>query len=737
MQPSTHGFVNGQDSNEQTMRQTIPMPTLNAGCFGGGSVFQAMIRPSPSLHGFMPDIAHGAMQAGSCNPMYGNIGVQPGFQCAAGSYGMPGANMGMAGFTQPYAQNQSMTVRAGGHLNSGMPLLNAPAYDNLTPKWSPKDYKEGGQAVKFGTFHGTHDKLKALLFLQQFDAAFAGGNFTESSKIRKAATFLKTNVLQWWTTLLNQVSSFKIVPLAEQIEKYCCGLPKGIKKYCMKTSLMNMAQLMENAEVADDLIKGKRDEDGFKIHRKEPQGKQFSAKGNVTSRLTIAAWRARSSLPVAVEVTWDLISIQRTDPFFRGSSCLEASFSNELLCLMYAMAIMRLINGVVDHSKKQSSLSVADRAETVGLPRMLVDIRHEVAHQELPSLSYLRLASKEAIDWLKVHYWEAQKQVLDNTHKHLQDKLQVFASSSDASENKMVGSRKRFLTLHAKKLVKLSGPAVNLLDGCKSDWARTSELEEAGTEHEKLNDLLFSGDAVDAEFQKCESALSRARKCLQAFCRSHHTTEGFGIEADAEESDDPVNTLSFDLSNTHQKIESALMENQSFSKAVWAVADSWKPCAIGMLPSKVHPRGVLPFPGILLPGVAKEDTAGHVAGNLSNEIGANVHAQKLSEAVASLDLVRIRDCFKSEESDIIHKRLKRDSEAPKLLETAEDLCPLSPLLLSTVSSKSLKVVPDCPQLSGKPKASLPAGGFLLLEGIYQRCGIDKLTAIRSSIQILK
>ncbi|MCO5594657.1 hypothetical protein L7F22_048690 [Adiantum nelumboides] len=124
-----------------------------------------------------------------------------------------------------------------------------------------------------------------------------------ASKIRKAATFLKTNVLQWWTTSLNQrvvpstwvcfkqifapwitntfeidvmtawnqlsavncesleecnakvwdallpMSSFKIVPLAEQIEKYCCGLPKGIKKYCTKTSVMNMAQLMENAKV--------------------------------------------------------------------------------------------------------------------------------------------------------------------------------------------------------------------------------------------------------------------------------------------------------------------------------------------------------------------------------------------------------------------------------------------------------------------------------------------------------
>ncbi|MCO5603650.1 hypothetical protein L7F22_057801 [Adiantum nelumboides] len=132
-----------QDSNEQTMHQTIPLPMSNAGCFGGGSVFQAMIRPSPALHGFMPDNAYGAMPPGGSNPMYGNIGVQPGFQCAAGSYGMPGANMGMAGFSQPDAQNLNMAGRPGVNFGSGLPLLNAPAYDNLTPKGKPKDYKEG------------------------------------------------------------------------------------------------------------------------------------------------------------------------------------------------------------------------------------------------------------------------------------------------------------------------------------------------------------------------------------------------------------------------------------------------------------------------------------------------------------------------------------------------------------------------------------------------------------------
>ncbi|MCO5580707.1 hypothetical protein L7F22_034577 [Adiantum nelumboides] len=99
-QPSTHGLVNGRDSNEQVMRQTIPMHMLYVGCFGGSSIFEAMIRPSPALHGFMPDNDYGAMQAGTSNPMYGNISVQPGFQCAGGSYGMLGANMRMAGFSK-------------------------------------------------------------------------------------------------------------------------------------------------------------------------------------------------------------------------------------------------------------------------------------------------------------------------------------------------------------------------------------------------------------------------------------------------------------------------------------------------------------------------------------------------------------------------------------------------------------------------------------------------------------
>ena len=46
------------------------------------------------------------------------------------------------------------------------------------------------------------------------------------------------------------------------------------------------------------------------------------------------------------------------------------------------------------------------------MPRILVDARHEAAHNELPSLSLLRLAAEQALAWLTEYYWEQQSQSL-------------------------------------------------------------------------------------------------------------------------------------------------------------------------------------------------------------------------------------------------------------------------------------------------------------------------------------
>ena len=146
----------------------------------------------PHVPGMQGNI-YGSMLPGMQHTMYGNIGMQQGMQGMMqpgmlsnmyGNLGGPAGMMGMHGYGAPYLQ----------------PTM----YDNLTSRGKSKDYKDGEATVKFESFNGTQDKLKAFTFIQQFDAAYSGGNFTEASKVRKAATFLKGNALQWWTTLLLQ-----------------------------------------------------------------------------------------------------------------------------------------------------------------------------------------------------------------------------------------------------------------------------------------------------------------------------------------------------------------------------------------------------------------------------------------------------------------------------------------------------------------------------------------------------
>ncbi|MCO5613084.1 hypothetical protein L7F22_067358 [Adiantum nelumboides] len=67
------------------------------------------------------------------------------------------------------------------------------SFDNLESMDKPKPYKDDDQSVQFDTFSGFDERTKVFSFLEQFDKAFIGRNFTEAFKVRKAATFLKGN----------------------------------------------------------------------------------------------------------------------------------------------------------------------------------------------------------------------------------------------------------------------------------------------------------------------------------------------------------------------------------------------------------------------------------------------------------------------------------------------------------------------------------------------------------------
>ncbi|XVF76285.1 hypothetical protein PTKIN_Ptkin13bG0254100 [Pterospermum kingtungense] len=83
--------------------------------------------------------------------------------------------------------------------------------------------------------------------------------------------------------------------------------------------------------------------------------------------------------------------------------------SEQKLAMLYSMAILRLVNCVIEKTRKRTGISIADAADAIGIPRKLIDVRHEGSHRDLPSLAIVRDSSVAALNWLKSYYWEPQK----------------------------------------------------------------------------------------------------------------------------------------------------------------------------------------------------------------------------------------------------------------------------------------------------------------------------------------
>ena len=68
------------------------------------------------------------------------------------------------------------------------------------------------------------------------------------------------------------------------------------------------------------------------------------------------------------------------------------------------------MTGLVDAEQDtRYKVSMYAKAQQLGLPSFFVDVRHESAHGEIPSLQNLRTAAAHALSWLWDHYWKDQQ----------------------------------------------------------------------------------------------------------------------------------------------------------------------------------------------------------------------------------------------------------------------------------------------------------------------------------------
>ncbi|RVX07737.1 hypothetical protein CK203_022004 [Vitis vinifera] len=154
-----------------------------------------------------------------------------------------------------------------------------------------------------------------------------------------------------------------------------------------------------------------------------------------------------------------------------GSPCLKSLGAlTQPLALPFTGIAKEREDKPLIQTRKATQVSIAEAADAIGIPRMLIDIRHgkqltfmlpnaygtlnaessehsqvesdkilvghkaKGSHRDLPSLRLVRLASVKALDWLKSYYWEPQKKAIplqrdgsSNIRKEIKSKIRELA----------------------------------------------------------------------------------------------------------------------------------------------------------------------------------------------------------------------------------------------------------------------------------------------------------------------
>ncbi|KAJ1310142.1 hypothetical protein OPQ81_006887 [Rhizoctonia solani] len=111
----------------------------------------------------------------------------------------------------------------------------------------------------------------------------------------------------------------------------------------------------------------------------------------------LCAWQVNCPLPHALE---SLLC-------FLNAILLESNnASTSTLCQVYALALIRFVNGLVDPLQQGVfARPIYSLAAQIGLPSWIVELRHRSTHEDLPSIEVLREATHQSMKWLLNRYF--------------------------------------------------------------------------------------------------------------------------------------------------------------------------------------------------------------------------------------------------------------------------------------------------------------------------------------------
>lgn len=150
---------------------------------------------------------------------------------------------------------------------------------------------------------------------------------------------------------------------------------------------------------------------------------------------------------------------------------------------MYAMCIVRAVNGLVEPSQQSYyAESVMSIATKIGLPAWFVDLRHDSTHNTLPTINILRSAARSLLLWYRENYWEQQNIYLEN----LSYRCLHYDPNNNSPE--IIENSNQFDVLFARESTFLANILLPLF--------HEDILNAVHSLHDHCNDLTYSSENI-------------------------------------------------------------------------------------------------------------------------------------------------------------------------------------------------------------------------------------------------
>jgi hypothetical protein len=121
----------------------------------------------------------------------------------------------------------------------------------------------------------------------------------------------------------------------------------------------------------------------------------------------VSLWMHRGHCPHLIESTALLTASQLLERGQKVGSQQDSPAARSAIRASYATAFSRFVTGLLDgHQDKQHKMSMYSVAKEIGLPAAFVELRHQVTHEQLPSLAKLRASARNALNWIWEYYWK-------------------------------------------------------------------------------------------------------------------------------------------------------------------------------------------------------------------------------------------------------------------------------------------------------------------------------------------